>query len=96
VMLQTDDDDAAIAAIAARFQITARIVEGAVTFGVASGELFVPRLFSELTVPIRSVSVSRPSLDDVFMSYTGTTIRDAEASGTDAMRQMAQRFRGRR
>jgi hypothetical protein len=32
------------------------------------------------------------------MSYTGTTIRDAEASGTDAMRQMAQRFRagGRR
>ena len=49
-----------------------------------------------LTVPIRSVSVSRPSLDDVFMSYTGTTIRDAEASGTDHMRQMAQRIRGRR
>jgi hypothetical protein len=30
------------------------------------------------------------------MSYTGTTIRDAEASGTDHMRQMAQRIRGRR
>ena len=27
--------------------------------------------------------VSRPSLDDVFMSYTGTTIRDAEATSTD-------------
>jgi len=64
---------------------------------VASGEQFVPRLFAEFAVPIQSVSVSRPSLDDVFMSYTGTTIRDAEASGTDAMRQMAQRFRaGRR
>jgi ABC-2 type transport system ATP-binding protein len=24
------------------------------------------------------VSVSRPTLDDVFMSHTGTTIRDAE------------------
>jgi ABC-2 type transport system ATP-binding protein len=47
-------------------------------------------------VPIRAVSVARPSLDDVFMSYTGKTIRDAEASGTDAMRQMAARFRGRR
>ena len=66
------------------------------TFSVASGEEFVPQLFAGLPVPIRSVSVSRPSLDDVFMSYTGTTIRDAEASGTDAMRQMAQRFRGRR
>jgi len=29
-------------------------------------------------VPIKSVNVSRPTLDDVFMSYTGTTIRDAE------------------
>jgi len=47
-------------------------------------------------VPIKSVSVSRPTLDDVFMSYTGTTIRDAEASGTDQMRQMAAAFRGRR
>ena len=32
----------------------------------------------ELGQPIRSVSVSRPTLDDVFMSHTGKTIRDAE------------------
>ena len=48
------------------------------TFGVAAGEQFVPRLFAELGVPIRSVSVSRPTLDDVFLSHTGSTIRDAE------------------
>jgi ABC-2 type transport system ATP-binding protein len=41
-------------------------------------------------VPIRSVSVSRPSLDDVFMSYTGTTIRDAEASASDRNRNFAR------
>ena len=63
---------------------------------MAAGEQFVPRLFSGLSVPIKSVSVSRPTLDDVFMSYTGTTIRDAEASGADQMRQMAAVFRGRR
>jgi ABC-2 type transport system ATP-binding protein len=28
------------------------------------------------------VSVARPTLDDVFMSYTGSTIRDAEESST--------------
>ena len=66
------------------------------TFSVPSGEQFVPRLFAGLSVPIKSVSVSRPTLDDVFMSYTGTTIRDAEASGADQMRQMAAVFRGRR
>jgi ABC-2 type transport system ATP-binding protein len=96
VQIHTADDQAAITALADRFGIDAAIHEGAVTFSVASGGEFVPRLFASLSVPIRSVSVSRPSLDDVFMSYTGTTIRDAEASGTDAMRQMAARFRGRR
>jgi ABC-2 type transport system ATP-binding protein len=96
VQIHTADDQAAIAELAGRFGLEAAIHEGAVTFSVTSGEEFVPQLFAGLSVPIRSVSVSRPSLDDVFMSYTGTTIRDAEASGTDAMRQMAQRFRGRR
>jgi ABC-2 type transport system ATP-binding protein len=78
VMIHTDDDDAAIAALKARFGAEARVAEGAVTFGVPAGEQFVPRLFEELGIPIRSVHVSRPTLDDVFMAYTGTTIRDAE------------------
>jgi ABC-2 type transport system ATP-binding protein len=78
VTIQTDDDQAAIAALQERFAIEAGISEGAVTFGVQSGEEFVPRLFAESGIAIRSVSVSRPTLDDVFMSYTGTTIRDAE------------------
>jgi ABC-2 type transport system ATP-binding protein len=80
VSIQTEDDEAAIAAIAERFEIEAQTAEGAVTFLVAGGERFVPRLFAELGVPIKSVSVSRPTLDDVFMSYTGSTIRDAEES----------------
>jgi ABC-2 type transport system ATP-binding protein len=81
VMIHTDDDETAIAAIAERFGIEARISEGAVTFAVPRGEEFVPRLFAEWDPahpPIRAVSVSRPTLDDVFMSYTGSTIRDAE------------------
>jgi ABC-2 type transport system ATP-binding protein len=82
VSINTEDDDAAIAALASNFGIEAKIAEGAVTFGVPGGEQFVPRLFAELGVSIRSVSVSRPTLDDVFMSYTGTTIRDAEEDGS--------------
>jgi ABC-2 type transport system ATP-binding protein len=80
VRIHTEDDEAAIAAIAERFGIEAQIAEGAVIFFVLSGEEFVPRLFAELGVAIKSVSVSRPTLDDVFMSYTGKTIRDAEES----------------
>ncbi len=96
VQIHTADDEAAIAELDRDFGIEAAMHEGAVTFAVASGEEFVPRLFAGLSVPIRAVNLSRPSLDDVFMSYTGSTIRDAEASGTDSMRQMVARFRGRR
>jgi ABC-2 type transport system ATP-binding protein len=78
VTIQTDDDEEAITAIRERFGIEAKISEGAVSFGVEGGEQFVPRLFAELGLPIRGVSVSRPTLDDVFMSFTGSTIRDAE------------------
>jgi ABC-2 type transport system ATP-binding protein len=92
VQIQTADDEAAIAALRERFGLEAVVAEGAVTFGVAEGEQFIPRLFAELGQAIRSVNVSRPSLDDVFMSYTGTTIRDAEASTgqSDMRRNMAR------
>jgi ABC-2 type transport system ATP-binding protein len=80
VVLRTADDVAALAALRDRFGIEATTAVGAVTFHVASGEAFVPRLFAELGVDIMSVTVARPTLDDVFMRYTGSTIRDAEAS----------------
>jgi ABC-2 type transport system ATP-binding protein len=90
VQIGTDDDGAAIAALRDRLGLDATVAEGLVTIAVENGGEFVPRLFAGLGVPIRSVSVSRPSLDDVFMSYTGTTIRDAEASQMDHSRQFAR------
>ncbi|HEY0636798.1 MAG TPA: ATP-binding cassette domain-containing protein [Pseudonocardiaceae bacterium] len=93
VSLRTDDDAAAIAALRGRFGLTAGVQEGTVTFAVAGGERFVPRLFAELGVPIRSVNLARPSLDDVFMSYTGRTIRDAESAQRPAMPWIAGRAR---
>ena len=69
-----------------RFELEAAVHDGAVMFSVPKGEEFVPRLFAEFGVPIQSVSVARPSLDDVFLAYTGTTITDAEATSTDRLR----------
>jgi ABC-2 type transport system ATP-binding protein len=88
IRIETDDDQRAILELRERLGIEAVISEAEVSFAVAGGEQFVPRLFAELPVPIRSVSVSRPTLDDVFMSYTGTTIRDAEESQTSQANRM--------
>ncbi len=85
VQLRTDDDAAAIAALREKLHIEAKIHEDSITFAVPSGEELLPRLFAELSVPIRSVSVARPTLDDVFLSFTGTTMRDAEASAGSEM-----------
>jgi ABC-2 type transport system ATP-binding protein len=81
IRIETDDDERAIAALGERFGLEATVSEGAVSFAVVGGEAFVPRLFAELGVPIKAVNLSRPTLDDVFMSHTGSTIRDAEESG---------------
>ncbi|MBN9619540.1 MAG: ATP-binding cassette domain-containing protein [Actinobacteria bacterium] len=94
VQIHTDDNDAAIAALQQQFGLTATVAEGAVTFAVEQGEAFIPRLFSEFSEPIRAVNVARPTLDDVFMSYTGTTIRDAETTTAQRGREHMQMFRG--
>ncbi len=85
VEIHTDRNKDAIDTLKEHFGLDATESEGSVVFHVSSGEQFVPRLFAELSIPIRSVRVARPTLDDVFMNYTGRTIRDAEASTTERM-----------
>lgn len=93
IRLETDDVEAAMAAVKRQFDLEATTAGGALVINVPDGERFVPTLLAGLGVPVRSVSVTRPTLDDVFMTYTGRTIRDAEsAPGSD----MAAMFRGRR
>ncbi|MDD7916983.1 ATP-binding cassette domain-containing protein [Actinomycetospora callitridis] len=96
VTITTDDDETALRALRSEFGLEGAVREGAVSIAVADGAGFVPRLFERLgshRVTIRSVTVTRPSLDDVFLAHTGTTIRDAEAG--PSMHPMAMRMRGR-
>jgi ABC-2 type transport system ATP-binding protein len=39
-------------------------------------------------VPTRAASVARPTLDDVFMRHTGSTIRDAEENSATTRNRM--------
>ena len=61
IRIETADDDAALAALAERFDLEGTVSEGAIAFYVTDGAEFVPRLFAELDVAITSVSVSRPT-----------------------------------
>ena len=70
--------------------------DGALRMEVPDGRKFVPRLVRELTVPVDTISLRRPSLDDVFLKLTGRAIREEEASDRERMRAMASRWMGRR
>ncbi|MFI6981038.1 ATP-binding cassette domain-containing protein [Embleya sp. NPDC050154] len=82
VTLHTGDDERAAHAVHERFGLTAEVHEGGLRLRVADGAAFVPRLCAELDVPVRSVRVTAPSLDDVFLHYTGRTIREADGGPT--------------
>ena len=91
VELHTDDDELArqrlkdafgLEAFASYPRGTPASGENGLTIHVEHGERFIPHLFASLGVGIQSVSVARPTLDDVFMEHTGRTIRDAESSGS--------------
>jgi len=67
------------------------------TLGVELGDEKIPviiELAQSLDIKIKSISVRKPTLDDVFISYTGRTIRDDEKPNLkDAI---PPRFRTRR
>ncbi len=80
VELQTADDDRAAAALdAAGFRVE-RTANGILVF-VADGESQVARLIGIVGVPVHKVHVHRPTLDDVFLHYTGREIREQGPSG---------------
>jgi len=58
---------------------------GSLAIIVASGESAVPKIMRDLGaegVEVQTLTVSHPSLDDVFLKYTGRTIRAQEGTQT--------------
>jgi len=100
VTLTTADDEAARAQIATALGVEGELLRGEGDGGglrlrVPDGEAFVPQLFHHLTIGVTNVNVRRPTLDDVFLEYTGRAIRDAESSMSDRFRMnpMVRGFR---
>ena len=66
--------------------------EGKLTVFATKGTEVIPKIFqiaSDMGVQIDSISLTRPSLDDVFVSYTGHELRNDE-TGFDRKREHAK------
>jgi len=63
------------------------------TLFASNGTKVIPKIFqisSELDIKIASISLTQPTLDDVFISYTGHEIRDNDDSGFNRKREHAK------
>ena len=96
VTMTSSQPETAAAEIEKLLHIVSMRENGTLRMEVPDGRKFVPRLVRELTVPVDTISLRRPSLDDVFLKLTGRAIRDEEAGSKDQMRAMASRWMGRR
>ncbi len=97
ITLTTADDARASAQLAERMGVDTERRHDQLVLRVPDGEAFVPRIFATLDVGVSSVNVRRPSLDDVFIKYTGRDLRDADAGNTEqfAANAMTRAFRSR-
>lgn len=69
---------------------SAVVHDGCIDIRVEKGEEKIPKILLMMEkkgVAVESVSLRKPSLDDVFLHYTGKTIREQEADPKAAMRQ---------
>ncbi|HEX9020078.1 MAG TPA: ATP-binding cassette domain-containing protein [Nitrospirota bacterium] len=77
IHLVTADNKQAIREIQRLFGVPTREENGSVAVETEKGDEFIPKLIHSLTVPTLSVSLKKPTLNDVFLKLTGRTIRDA-------------------
>ena len=93
ISVKTDDNDRAAEEIQNRYQTEARHDSDELTFEVSNGEKFLPIFIKEFGIKIISISLRRPTLEDVFLKLTGREIREEEVS--DVFKAMTRQH-GRR
>jgi ABC-2 type transport system ATP-binding protein len=90
ISLSTVDDQKARAELQARYKIEPRYDNGQIRFEIADGDRFIPALIKELKTEILSISLRRPTLDDVFLKLTGRGLRDETVKSE--LKEMVRRF----
>ena len=74
----------------------ARVHDHRLTLMVDKAEAQIPLIMQKADskkIEVNSISLHKPTLDDVFLHYTGRTIREESASGADSMKMHVRAWR---
>ncbi len=94
ITLKAADNAVAERELREKYGLSPSLQNGAITFSVAQGEKFLPRLIGNFETPLVSIGLRRPTLDDVFLKLTGRAIREEEAGFKEQMRGFIRARRG--
>lgn len=95
VRLTTGDPAGTVALLQRDYGLAATIEQGVVRVEVAEADHFVPRFLRESPIPVTSLDMAKPTLEDVFLHLTGRAIREDGSGAQDRLRAAFQK-RGRR
>ncbi|KYC52512.1 MAG: Trehalose/maltose import ATP-binding protein MalK [Candidatus Methanofastidiosum methylothiophilum] len=91
ITLKTSDNEKANEVLKTCFSLNPYIKDDSIYVYADNGENFVPKLFRALrNYEITSVSVRKPTLNDVFIKLTGREIREETMGGVGRMREMTR------
>ncbi|MEX2546213.1 MAG: ATP-binding cassette domain-containing protein, partial [Chloroflexota bacterium] len=94
ITFTTPDTAAAAEDVKTRYGVEPQVTDGKIRFHVTSGDTFLPEFVRSFPHPLQTVSLERPTLDDVFITLTGHEIRDAELDEKQQMLRAAGRWGG--
>ena len=88
VSLEAENNEDAVRELKQKYNLSPELQNGAITFSIPNGDTFLPEFIRGFSVRLLSISVRRPTLDDVFLKLTGHAIRDQEVGFREQMRAM--------
>ncbi len=94
ITFTTPDPQVAADEVKQRYGVDAQVTDEKVRFHVTSGDSFLVEFIRTFPLPLQSVSLQKPTLDDVFITLTGHEIRDTELDMKEQLMNAA-RFGGR-
>jgi ABC-2 type transport system ATP-binding protein len=90
ISIKTEDNEQAVRLLEGQYKFKPVIENGIVSFTVSHGEEFLPGFVSGFPLPLISIGLRRPTLEDVFLKLTGRNIREQEVDSVQQMKNMAR------
>lgn len=87
IYLHAKDEIRARQEIKEAFGLDTKQDDNGLMIAVPNAETFIPQLVSRLQSPLTSISLKKPTLNDVFLNLTGRRIREEEYSDKDLLRE---------